>query len=430
VIEAELVQGLGVIDPGAWAALDRAGDVDTSWACLRFREQVEPGASVVLTLDDATGVCAAACGVLTTPETALTSHPWKLLGSEQMLRIDGAQDGDAVRAEHAALVSRAVGGDHGDDPVALLTRRLGPVLVIRGIDRSQVLLAAYLPDRDRRRATELLITGAQRHVMEGLAGAIAFPFVVPADELLAVSLASAGFQRLLITAVAGFDVGGHTSVEAFHASLPSSARRHHRREPAALAAAGLTITEIPLAEHADRVAALEAQNIAKYGGQPAPDRIAQARRMMAGLLGDAVRVGAVYRDDQLIACGLYLLGRSRCLSLSFGCDYTVADRATAYPCLTFYQPVARAIHERVPEVRLGFEGFQAKVQRGSRLVDREMWLWVPDSGCGERLEPLLRFVDGRTRKHLDKYRKKMNIGAEQERSYGTERTAKPSAGGM
>ncbi|MEN3308448.1 MAG: hypothetical protein V7603_4650 [Micromonosporaceae bacterium] len=401
----ELSRGLHTVDPAAWTELDRAGDVDTGRACLHFREQLEPGPPVVLTLDDATGVCAAACGVLTVPETALTSHPWKLLCDEQMLRLAGDEDAGAVRARHAALVSDAGGGGPGHDPVELLTRTLGTVFVVRGLDRSQVLLAGHLSVEDRRRAAALLVTSAQRYAADGLAGAIAFPFVLPADGLLAGTLAAAGFRRLLITAVAGFDLSAYESPAAFLASLPRSARYRHRKEPAELAGAGLAVTEIPLADHVDRVAALEAQNATQHGGRAAPERIARARRFMADTLGDAVRVAAAARDGQLVACGLYLLGRTRCLSLAYGCDYTVADRATAYPCLSLYQPVALALRHRVPEVRLGFEGFQAKVLRGARLVDREMWLWTPDPRRRERLEPLLRFMDARTRGHLSRYRR-------------------------
>lgn len=400
----ELRHGLHTVEPAAWTALDRAGDVDSSRACLQFREQLEPGPPVVLTLDDAAGVCAAACGVLTVPETGLTSHPWRLLGDEQMLRLDGDEDASAVRAEHAALVSAAAGDGPGDDPANLLTRALGSVFVVRGMDRSQVLLAGHLSGEDRRRAVDLLVKSAQRYAAEGLAGAVAFPFVAPADELLAGTLAAAGFQRLLVTAVARFDLSGCESLEAFHASLPRSARRHHRKEPAALAEAGLAVTEIRLADHVDRIAALETQTLARHGGRAAPERIARARRFMADTLGDAVRVAAVRRDERLVACALYLLGHSSCLFLAFGGDYTVADRATAYPCLGFYHPVTLALRHRVPEVRLGFEGFPAKAQRGARLVGREMWLWVPDPGRRERLAPLLRFMDGRTRRHLAQYR--------------------------
>ncbi|ORT57361.1 GNAT family N-acetyltransferase [Streptomyces sp. CB03238] len=400
--------GLARIPPADWRIVAGDDRLDLAHPYLAFREHVEPGRPVALTLADQHGPAVAVHGALTTPSTALFSHPWKMLTSPQFLRADERPaEAAALRAEHTALIeavagpATAPGSGETPAPHLALSRALGEALVIRGFDSSEVIRRPDLPPAARLRASTDLIAAAQDAIRDGLAGAVVLPFVDPGDQELRQVLGARGFQQAELTAISLFDLSRHPSYDAFLASMPRDRRYRFRSEPRALETAGLRLETVRLDDTVERVTELEVATARKYGGTPRPDALLATRRAMAGLLGHAIRVPAVRRPDgTIIACGLHLADGQAYYALVYGCDYGDPERSTSYQCVNFYDPLRYALDNGIRRVRMGFEAFAPKLLRGARLVPRETWLWVPDRRRLEALGRLLRFLGERCGPYL------------------------------
>jgi predicted N-acyltransferase len=222
--------------------------------------------------------------------------------------------------------------------------------------------------------------------------------------LLRESLAEAGFRGGALTGASWIDVRGCGSYSEFLARMPTRRRRRYRLEEQELRqAAGFSVGEVSLADNAERVAVLEAQTLAKYGAQVDPEAIRQTRIELVSRLPDAVRISAVERDGQIIACAMHLQGHKSVLCLSYGCDYGVPDRSMSYPWAVFYHPVQMAIAHGADMVRLGLEGFEAKTMRGAVVEARELWVWTPDTTTLGRLGDLLDMVSARNTEYLARF---------------------------
>jgi hypothetical protein len=62
-----------------------------------------------------------------------------------------------------------------------------------------------------------------------------------------------------------------------------------------------------------------------------------------------------------------------------------------------------ALEQGAELVRLGLEGFDAKVQRGAVVEAREMWIWVPEQAPAKQLGTLLDFLDARNTEYLQRF---------------------------
>jgi hypothetical protein len=83
--------------------------------------------------------------------------------------------------------------------------------------------------------------------------------------------------------------------------------------------------------------------------------------------------------------------------LAYGCDYSVAEHRKAYPQLLCYEPIRFATSHGLTQVRLAFESFEAKLQRGARLETRQTWIWLPSQSAMRSLTRLLAFLSARNR---------------------------------
>ena len=392
---ADLYRSIGDIPADDWRALARG--VDESHAYLTYRERLEPGDPVLVVASDSTGPAAALHGSLTTPRTALFSHPWKMLSGEQFLRLTGEADADAGTAGHHQRLLDELLDQSGGPRLECFTARIGEAMVLRGFDTSAALLRPGLSEDARLAAMLTLLRRLQGLVREGAAGAIALPFVHPGDAVARRALAEAGFCAGVLTGASVFDLSGARSYENFLATLPGRRRYRYRKEQQAFASAGMTTRTVMLEDHLERLADLEANNIERYGGTPDRTRLAAVRAEMAKLLGPALRVPVAEIGGSIIACGIDLVDENSYLVLAYGCDYSVAGHQKAYPQLLCYDPIRFATSHGLTQVRLGFESFQAKLQRGARLETRQTWIWLPSQPAMRSLANLLGFLSARTR---------------------------------
>ncbi|MEU9301681.1 GNAT family N-acetyltransferase [Streptomyces sp. NPDC048269] len=411
-VETHLHDSAAHLTTAQWEDLYGSGYADRGHGYALFRERVEAGPSALVTAADGTGWCGALHGAVTTPASALFSHPWKLLTAEQLRRPE--EDGGQQACEtHAALLRTALGESAGPDGLAVpdaaaLTAVLGEAVVFRGFDSTEAGLRDGLDAPARRRTLRALLAHTQDAVRDGLAGAVCLPYVRPQDTDLRAVLAELGFRSAVLTGVSDFDLGGVSSYATYLEALPSRRRRMYRKEEQAVADSALSLGVWPLDGNVERVVALEARNIAKHGGLPDREALIAARSAMAGLLGDhlrvpvAVRTGAGAGDDELAACGIHMADDDSYCVLMYGADESVSDAGPVYPCLTFYEPLRHAADHGLRTVRLGFEAFSAKLRRGARLSRRETWLWTPDADRLAALHRVMEFLSARTSTHFER----------------------------
>lgn len=379
------------IDPRDWTPLGGSTPLNTSHAYLEFREHVEPGATVVLTAENEGRLCGALHGSLTTPQTKLFSHPWKMLTDVQFLHAE-KDELPELGARQTALTSRIASTDRAGGPNAEdFTTALGEAVVIRGFDTSEVLL---LKDLDPTRSADVahsLVAQLRLDVQDGLAGAVVFPFVDPADEVLRHVLTTNGFRSGTLTAITYFDLTPFDSYEAFLAALSRGRRWNFQNEQRRLVKSGYECSTVRLADTVRRIAELEAMNAKKYGGDADVLALSDLRLIMAQKLDGAVRVPVAQQGEKIIACGIHLVDDENYQVLMYGCDYTEDDRSTAYQCINFYDPLRYALGRGLRQVRLGMEAFVPKLLRGAQLAERQTWAWSPDAARLDALADLLTF---------------------------------------
>jgi hypothetical protein len=400
MIDVELLPSVGTAGAGEWRLLAGDHGLDSSQPYLLFREHLEPGRPVALAARHAGHLAGALHGVLTTARSALFSHPWKLLADDQMLRGADPVQLAGLRESRDGLIRAVTGGETG---WAGLSDSVGEVLTVRGFDRSRVLLGARLEAAQREQACAGLLSAAMRAVRDGLAGAIAFPFVDPADTLLRQSLAAAGFRCGTVTGSSAFELAGFTSYDEYLARLPARTRGRYRREERELDAAGLGLGTVSFRDHAERITALEAQTSARHGGHPDLRQMLASRHFLNDVLPEHLRIPAVTRDGTLLASGMELLDQDDCYAVSYGCDYTLGMGSVGYHAICFYDPLSYCCDNGIRRLHLGFEAFLPKKIRGAIVAPLEMWLWAPDAARRDSLAALLQFISTRASGYLRQF---------------------------
>lgn len=391
------------VPPSAWDVLAPRGTLQHSHAYLRYRAFAEPGDYWLAGCWQGGALQAGAPFFLTTAQTAAFSDPWQLLTSPQFRR---APAGDAVaseslRAEHEQRLSAVAAGAVRPGE---LRDCLGEALVCRYFDQSGVLADQGLGGAARGSLVESIVRLAMDAVRAGQAGAVCFPYVLPADNVLRATLRELGFEAGIITAHSTTSLpAGIRGFDDYVTSLSKNSRRRFRGELESLRQAGITLTSIPLAGNEDAVAALEAQTQSRHGGPSAPAGIARMRRQMIEDFGDSVRIAAAFDGAKLVACGIDLLDEHNYYGLTYGCDYNHPNLSTCYMCIAYYDPIRFCLARGIGTLRYGFEAFEPKVLRGASLTPLELWIWTSDQKVNHALAELLAFIDGRSREYLSRW---------------------------
>lgn len=405
-----ILNGIDDIAQAEWEELTREADLDFSAGFLRFREYLEPGDSVLVTVRHGEHLRGALHGALSVAGSGMSSDPWKFVTADSVLRPaeDGRDDGvSQLRSARSGIVRRLAGAGASDGRTPLwrlLTDALGSCLVIREFDASRLVHRADLASAEVEQVTWQLVRSAQDLVVRRGAGALCFPYVETGNEVLRTVLGNAGFHCGVMTAASRIPTAGYRDYEEYLAAMPSRRRRRYKLEEEALSrAAGLEIRDVELADNLSRVAALEAQTLVKHGGAAVAESLRQARAEMVERLPHATFVPAVEHDGTIVACAVHLIGKKAIYFMAYGCDYTVEDRSSSYPWAAFYSPVRRAIREGLDAVLLGLEGLEAKSRRGAVVEPRETWMWLPDPAHLRAARELLDLVSTRNLEYLERF---------------------------
>ncbi|MDQ3402093.1 MAG: hypothetical protein M3548_01685 [Actinomycetota bacterium] len=394
-VRDQVSSGIETVPAESWDALAAEADIDLGRTYLRFREHLEPGDPVLLLHND-DGPAAALHGSLVTDRTGLFSHPWKLLTSGQVLR---ATNDELARreAERDTLIDALT--DETGPAWQRLSRAVGATYVVRGYDSSELIAR---PGVDVARAADRLLALAQRQARTDGWGAVVLPFVREDDEPLREGLARAGFRSATITGVSDIPVSGASTVDEFVRALPSRRRYRYRKDFQALDATDHRRGELSLERDMDVIVEMEAGTMSGHGGSVDPAQLRAARRFLVENAPDLVRVPAVSDASGPFACGVHLVGRRSYLVLTFGADYRVRteDSGGAYHWVTCHAPVEHCCATGLERVRLGFESFEAKAQRGAVVVPRQTWFWLPDSELFDRVAAIHDLVSGHTTEYL------------------------------
>lgn len=389
-----------------WARVNPAAALDRSLEYLAYRASTEPGASFVACVRDDTGLSAAAAATISEPASALFSNPWKMLSDDQLFRLDAVPNSLASVSRREELTIQMLclsGNGSTDGPVAgQLHAALGPAIVVRSFDSSEVWMSDESPvgDTTSLRALRAILSHLQAMVDHGLAGAVSFPFVDPADAVLRDELRRAGFVSGVVTASSTYCVPEVESFDELLAKLTARRRKRFRNELAELEGAGLTLTEVSLTDHLERVAALEVSTMRAHGGGIEVSSLVELRRQLLDRLSAHVRVPAALDGETIVACGVDLFDDHNYYGLTYGADPLRIERGTAYMCVGYYEPLMFAIRQKISNVHFGFEAFIPKLLRGATVTPREMWVWTPNRDLSQCLGDLLGLYDARTMDYL------------------------------
>ncbi len=400
MVDVELLRSAGEADPEEWSLLTCDRGLDSGQPYLLFREYLEPGIPFVLAAWHGGHLAGALHGVLTTARTAFFTHPWKMLTDDRMLRGENPAQLTELRRNRDSLIRAVTSDGAGWEE---LSGSVGEVITIRGFDHSNLLLRTPMEMPQRERVCAALLSAARQAVYDGLAGAIAFPFVDPADAVLRQSLVTAGFQCGIVTGASVFNLAGFASYNEYVARLPGRTRSRYRREVKEFEASGLRIETIPIRDNVARITDLEAQTVARHGGHPDPRQMLASRQFLSDVLPENIRVPGITRDGDLIACGIELIDTNNCYAASYGCDYTQGMGSIGYHNICFYNPLSYCCDNGVKRLHMGFEAFMPKKIRGAIVQPLEMWLWTPGMAKCEGLAALLRFIDSRASCYLRQF---------------------------
>lgn len=404
-----LTEHLGVDScPAAeWDSIDPAQDLDLSHAYLRFREHLEPGDPFVLTARVGGVLVSGLHGSFAAQTTGLFSDPWKMLTGEQFLRA-GDDLAERASARDRAL-ALAVGGPDSivtaepadpSDAAEEIAALVGPTLVVRGFDTSDVLTA---PDTDRPAVLTAMLDHLQRRALDDRWGAIVLPYVDPTNVALRTVLAEQGFDPISLTAASEIPIGG-ASYDEHLETLRGTRRQRYRKDERAFAAGGLTPTTLDLTDRLAHIVAMESATTARNGSSVDGQRLRVARTFLATQMPQHLRVPGVLSGQDPVACGVHLVGRGSYFVLTFGSSYTLeAERQlSAYIQVTYQDPVRHCTQRRLRRLRLGFEAFAPKMARAAQVHPRETWLWFRDSAVRTRMQPLMDLVSDFNHTYLGK----------------------------
>lgn len=147
---------------------------------------------------------------------------------------------DYLRCRLSALAPGATSAEE-------IREALGAVLVCRYFDQSRISADQALDAGDRAAAIQSIASRAQDVVRDGLAGAVAFPFVLRSDRMLRDRLRRLGFSSGIITAHTTTSLPEDArEINDYLPSLSKNGRRRFRTELARLRQVGITVKTIPL----------------------------------------------------------------------------------------------------------------------------------------------------------------------------------------
>jgi uncharacterized protein len=181
------------------------------------------------------------------------------------------------------------------------------------------------------------------------------------------ALRRAGATVALMTDTCILDVTW-PDLDGYIHTLPARWRGSVRKELARMSDSGvrLGVEDLDIAE--PEVLALRGNLVAKYGGNPSPEKgahaIAQVRTYFSA---DEVRLFTARSDDRLLNFALMLKDGSTWTAFMTGSDYADPRSRYGYFAVTYYQPAAAASALGIERIIYGLGSWEAKRLRGCRM---------------------------------------------------------------
>ncbi len=398
VPDVECFDTIGAIDPARWQGVTAGQDLAYSPAYMRYLESQEPGCRPLLMLGDLAACCLAEFSA----RSPFTSKPASLLTDRQYLRIGRPDEPAAVPELRSALAGHA--GDALPPDLGGLLRRawqtfvtsVGMPVVVRNLWDSRVLLATGLEPAARRYALARMIEAVKSEAIRRGYRSVAFVYTPGEDAALQRALRAAGFARALIGGLTAIDLRGCATFDDYLDRFRSRGRQRIRAEIRQFAEAGLRVQRI---DHAAAVRQMAELELATSVRHDRPVTLPQQRNMHAALsqaFGDRLVACGVTSGDRLVASAAMLRGDRELRVLLYGAgDEPIARLPGVYGSAVAYWPIRQALAWGLDTVRLGYEGYDAKLLRGARLLPRYIQVWTASAAGRAFLADWLSMADAR-----------------------------------
>jgi predicted N-acyltransferase len=398
------------VDADDWRLLTQDVDIEFSPGYLRYLESQEGAARPVVVVRDGRGVPLAACCLAEAGSgTPFSSKPAYLLTDPHELHLeeDTAQDDEVLRN---VLDRHGIDRAAGDRATLLgrlrhaLLELAGVPIVVRNLWDSRLLAVAGLDRATRRRALAHTVQAVKREAVRRGYGSVAFVCTPGDDVELTGMLRAAGFQGALLRCLPELDLRGCATFEDYLARFRSHARHTMRSEIRRFKRAGLTIRVVDHDAFLPKLAAMEAANSRKYGGQLTEEILTSVHTDLQRYLGDRIVALGVLRGGEIVASVVILRGYRRLCGLIYGADYAHDRLPGAYAAALCYEPVRYALANGLESIGFGFGSYEAKIARGGRLRERHLYIWTARPEGAALLGDWLPIVDSRSRRFFDDLR--------------------------
>jgi predicted N-acyltransferase len=193
---------------------------------------------------------------------------------------------------------------------------------------------------------------------------IAYEYLTPESEPLIAALRRAGWP---VTELAGRCDLAVTwpDFDGYLARLSKHRRVEVRRELRALAGRGIGIQVRCLADAEPEMIDLRCQLVAKYGGNPDPEKEEGVLRRIRSIFSpEDVTVIMAERDGQALGCGVFIQDADTWVPVLTGADYGSPRHRLTYFSTIFYTPAGMAPGLGVKKIPYGLGSWEAKRLRG------------------------------------------------------------------
>jgi predicted N-acyltransferase len=408
------------IDGERWRAMGGNRHIAYSPEYMRYLEAQEPGSRPILMLSDSQGApLAACCFAEFCIRTPAASKPVEILTDRQNFRIGDEDIGALTRELRLAVTRHSEGAvPHDLDGVLREAKRLFAALVgmpamVRNLWDSRVLLADGLDSATRRYALARMIEAVKAEALRRGYRSVAFVYAPSGSRGLVRALSAAGFVTAHIESVAEIDLRGCETFDDYIVRFRANGRRMIKREMYHFNEAKLDVRRVDHDSVADRLAALERNNVRKYGGNISIRTLLEAHAYLRQKMTDRLVTCGIFRSDELIASAIMLRGTRELQMLSYGADYQIVDQLRGpYGHAVYYWPIQYALENGLRAVNLAVGSYEAKLQRGAHLESRHMSIWTATPEAKSFLTDWLPIVDARNARYFQdmsqKYARRMH----------------------
>lgn len=358
-----------------WNALAQAADFPLTTPMLALTSLARPKTACFLLSCDQSGTALAACPLyLITEATTVSSyHRPDLI----LRRVAGAHS-NLQGLGAGELLPTAFLGSHQPTSARLLLRQ-------------------RLPFSQQQASFNALLAAAETQARDWGARSLCCPYVAPGHEALREVFGQRGYICFPAAWFALLDIRW-PDFAGYLAALCGHQRRTVRWERRKVAAAGIEVETVPLAEEmVPRLEVLKSHLLCKYHAEPLPTSGESVLALAARQRPGEPLVTLARKNTEIVGFGLCYRSQDQLYCEQMGFDYEQITGTHLYFEVAFYQLIDYAIAHGIRRLHYGPQASRAKRLRGCVIEPQTGFLLCADSATRQRLRQFTETLDPRER---------------------------------